>query len=60
MFQVTTILPPSGLVKDIPQKEGKIDYSHEFFKKVANLTVVNAGIVEKIVLDILSETLNFT
>nr|CAH0105720.1 unnamed protein product [Daphnia galeata] len=26
----------------------------------ANLTVVNAGIVEKIVLDILSETLNFT
>lgn len=39
MFQVTTILPKSGLVKDIPQKEGKIDYSHEFFKKHASLTV---------------------
>jgi len=39
MFQVTTILPESGLVKDIPQKDGKIDYSAEFFKKVANLTV---------------------
>jgi hypothetical protein len=39
MFQVTTILPKSGLVKDIPQKDGKIDYGSEFFKKVANLTV---------------------
>jgi len=27
MFQVTTILPESGLIKDIPQVNGKIDYS---------------------------------
>lgn len=27
MFQVSTILPESGLVKDIPQVDGKIDYS---------------------------------
>lgn len=27
MFEVTTILPKSGLVKDIPQKDGKIDFS---------------------------------
>jgi len=39
MFQVTTIFPESGLVKDIPQVEGKIDYSKEFFKKITNLTV---------------------
>jgi len=34
MFQVTTILPKSGLVKHIPQKDRKIDYGSEFFKKV--------------------------
>ena len=40
MFQVSTILPQSGLIKDIPQTpDGKIDYSQEFFKKSANLTV---------------------
>ncbi len=27
MFQVSTILPESGLIKDIPQIDGKIDYS---------------------------------
>lgn len=27
MFQVTTILPENGLIKDIPQVDGKIDYS---------------------------------
>lgn len=46
MFQVTTILPESGLVKDIPQVEGKIDYSKEFFKKVTNLTVSGQLAVE--------------
>ena len=46
MFQVTTIMPKSGLVKDIPQKDGKIDYSQEFFKKVANLTVSGQLAVE--------------
>ena len=46
MFQVTTILPKSGLVKDIPQKDGKIDYGQEFFKKVANLTVSGQLAVE--------------
>jgi len=39
MFQVTTMLPNSGLISDIPQVDGKIDYSKEFFKKVTNLTV---------------------
>ena len=39
MFQVSTIMPKSGLVKDIPQVEGKIDYSKDFFKKETNLTV---------------------
>lgn len=39
MFQVTTILPEGGLVKDIPQTNGKIDYTHEFFGKPASLTV---------------------
>jgi asparaginyl-tRNA synthetase len=46
MFQVTTILPESGLVKDIPQVEGKIDYGKEFFKKVTNLTVSGQLAVE--------------
>lgn len=47
MFQVTTILPESGLVKDIPStSDGKIDYSHEFFKKAANLTVSGQLAVE--------------
>ena len=39
MFEVSTILPKSGLVKDIPQKDGQIDFSAEFFKKRASLTV---------------------
>lgn len=39
MFQVTTMLPNSGLISDIPQVDGKIDYSKEFFKKITNLTV---------------------
>lgn len=47
MFQVTTILPESGLVKDIPSTpDGKINYSKEFFKKVANLTVSGQLAVE--------------
>ena len=46
MFQVTTMMPKSGLVKDIPQVEGKIDYSKEFFKKVTNLTVSGQLAVE--------------
>lgn len=47
MFQVTTILPESGLVKDIPTtSDGKIDYSNEFFKKSANLTVSGQLAVE--------------
>jgi asparaginyl-tRNA synthetase len=46
MFQVTTILPQSGLVKDIPQVDGKIDYGKEFFKKVTNLTVSGQLAVE--------------
>jgi asparaginyl-tRNA synthetase len=47
MFQVTTVLPQSGLIKDIPQtKDGKIDYNQEFFKKAANLTVSGQLAVE--------------
>lgn len=46
MFQVSTILPESGLVKDIPQVDGKIDYSAEFFRKKANLTVSGQLAVE--------------
>lgn len=46
MFQVTTILPESGLIKDIPQVDGKIDYGKEFFKKVTNLTVSGQLAVE--------------
>lgn len=46
MFQVSTILPESGLVKDIPQVDGKIDYSAEFFKKKASLTVSGQLAVE--------------
>lgn len=39
MFQVTTILPSSGKVSDLPQKEGNLEYSKDFFKKPAGLTV---------------------
>ena len=46
MFSVSTILPESGLVKDIPQKDGKIDYSAEFFQKKASLTVSGQLAVE--------------
>ena len=46
MFQVSTIMPKSGLVKDIPQVEGKIDYSKDFFKKETNLTVSGQLAVE--------------
>lgn len=46
MFQVSTILPKSGLVKDIPQTNGKIDYTHEFFGKAASLTVSGQLAVE--------------
>lgn len=46
MFQVTTILPESGKVSDIPQVDGKIDYGKEFFKKVTNLTVSGQLAVE--------------
>jgi asparaginyl-tRNA synthetase len=46
MFEVTTILPESGLIKDIPQIEGRIDYSKEFFKKKTNLTVSGQLAVE--------------
>ena len=47
MFQVTTVLPQTGLIKDIPHTpDGKIDYSQEFFKKSANLTVSGQLAVE--------------
>lgn len=46
MFEVSTILPKSGLVKDIPQKDGKIDFEKEFFKKRASLTVSGQLAVE--------------
>jgi asparaginyl-tRNA synthetase len=46
MFEVSTILPESGLVKDIPQVNGKIDFSKEFFKKKASLTVSGQLAVE--------------
>lgn len=46
MFQVTTILPKSGLVKDIPQVNGKINYGEEFFKKETSLTVSGQLAVE--------------
>ncbi len=46
MFQVSTILPKSGLIKDIPQTNGKIDYTHEFFGKAASLTVSGQLAVE--------------
>lgn len=46
MFKVSTILPESGLVKDIPQVDGKIDYSQEFFKKEVSLTVSGQLAVE--------------
>jgi asparaginyl-tRNA synthetase len=47
MFQVTTILPESGLVKDIPvTHDGKIDYGKEFFKKSSSLTVSGQLAVE--------------
>ena len=41
MFQVTTILPKDGKLKDIPMdKKGEtIDYSTDFFKRPAMLTV---------------------
>jgi asparaginyl-tRNA synthetase len=41
MFQVTTVLPdPSLPAKDIPTtQDGKVDYSKDFFKKPAFLTV---------------------
>lgn len=47
MFQVTTVLPQSGLISDIPKtQDGKIDYGSEFFKKKANLTVSGQLAVE--------------
>lgn len=46
MFQVSTILPENGLVKDIPQVNGKIDYSKQFFRKKASLTVSGQLAVE--------------
>lgn len=46
MFQVTTILPESGLISDIPQTNGKINYGEEFFKKPAFLTVSGQLAVE--------------
>lgn len=46
MFQVTTILPQSGLVCDIPQVNGKINYEKQFFKKPAFLTVSGQLAVE--------------
>jgi asparaginyl-tRNA synthetase len=46
MFQVTTVLPQSGNISDIPQVNGKIDYTKEFFKKVTNLTVSGQLAVE--------------
>lgn len=46
MFQVTTMLPQSGKVGDLPQKDGQIDYSKDFFKKPAGLTVSGQLAVE--------------
>jgi len=40
MFQVTSgILPADGKIENIKQKEGKIDYSEDFFHQKAYLTV---------------------
>jgi hypothetical protein len=43
MFQVTTLIPKDGTVKDIPltddKKNPKINYNLDFFKKPAYLTV---------------------
>lgn len=48
MFQVSSILPKSGLIKDIPTNDGKqqIDYSKDFFGKPAYLTVSGQLAVE--------------
>lgn len=39
MFQVTTLLPKSGKHTDIANNHGQVDYSQDFFKKPAGLTV---------------------
>lgn len=46
MFQVTTMLPQSGKASDLPQKDGQLDYSKDFFKKPAGLTVSGQLAVE--------------
>lgn len=46
MFQVTTVIPESGLISDIPQINGKINYEKDFFKKPAFLTVSGQLAVE--------------
>lgn len=51
MFQVTTVLPKSGQVKEIPKdKTEQIDYTKEFFKKPVSLTVsgqLNVEVIQK-------------
>ena len=37
MFQVTTILKDK--IEDIPQKDGKVDFSKDFFSRPSYLTV---------------------
>ena len=40
MFQVSTLIPKSSLIKEIPAtKTGQLDYEQDFFKKPAYLTV---------------------
>lgn len=39
MFQVTTAIPASGVIKEIKSRDGKLDYNKDFFKKPAYLTV---------------------
>jgi asparaginyl-tRNA synthetase len=46
MFQVTTMLPQSGRVADLPQKDNQLDYGKDFFKKPAGLTVSGQLAVE--------------
>jgi asparaginyl-tRNA synthetase len=46
VFQVTTMLPQSGRVADLPQKDNQLDYGKDFFKKPAGLTVSGQLAVE--------------
>lgn len=39
MFRVTTLMPEDGSVAKLPVKEGKVDYSRDFFGRASSLTV---------------------